>query len=157
MDLKQLYQDIILEHGKSPKNKGRCKEYNHDAKGYNPLCGDKVHIYLKLNKEKKVENLTFEGDGCAISLASASIMTELVKGKSFDETKDIMSEFLKMIKSNSEIKSNYLDDDQKIKLMSLSGVKQFPMRVKCATLSWHTLVSALEGKKEEVNTELTDS
>ena len=157
MDLKQLYQDIILEHGKSPRNKGRCKEYNHDAQGYNPLCGDKVHIYLKLNKEKKVENLTFEGDGCAISLASASIMTELVKGKSFDETKDIMSEFLKMIKSNSEIKSNYLDDDQKIKLMSLSGVKQFPMRVKCATLSWHTLVSALEGKKEEVNTEITDS
>tara|TARA_B100000427_G_scaffold300577_1_gene283053 strand:+ start:315 stop:788 length:474 start_codon:yes stop_codon:yes gene_type:complete len=157
MDLKQLYQDIILEHGKSPKNKGRCKEYNHDAKGYNPLCGDKVHIYLKLNKEKKVENLTFEGDGCAISLASASIMTEIVKGKSFDEAKDIMSEFLKMVKGNSEIKSNYLDDDQKIKLMSLSGVKQFPMRVKCATLSWHTLVSALEGKKEEVNTEITDS
>ena len=157
MDLKELYQDIILEHGKSPRNLGKCEGYNHDAKGYNPLCGDKVHIYLKLNKEKKVENLTFEGDGCAISLASASIMTELVKGKSFDETKDIMSEFLKMIKSNSEIKSNYLDDDQKIKLMSLSGVKQFPMRVKCATLSWHTLVSALEGKKEEVNTELTDS
>ena len=157
MDLKQLYQDIILEHGKSPRNKGRCKEYNHDAQGYNPLCGDKVHIYLKLNKEKKVENLTFEGDGCAISLASASIMTEIVKGKSFDEAKDIMSEFLKMVKGNSEIKSNYLDDDQKIKLMSLSGVKQFPMRVKCATLSWHTLVSALEGKKEEVNTELTDS
>ena len=149
MDLKQLYQDIILEHGKSPKNKGRCKEYNHDAKGYNPLCGDKVHIYLKLNKEKKVENLTFEGDGCAISLASASIMTEIVKGKSFDEAKDIMSEFLKMVKGNSEIKSNYLDDDQKIKLMSLSGVKQFPMRVKCATLSWHTLVSALEGKKRK--------
>ena len=156
MDLKQLYQDIILEHGKSPKNKGRCKEYNHDAKGYNPLCGDKVHIYLKLNKEKKVENLTFEGDGCAISLASASIMTEIVKGKSFDEAKDIMSEFLKMVKGNSEIKSNYLDDDQKIKLMSLSGVKQFPMRVKCATLSWHTLTSAINNLKEEINTEKMD-
>tara|TARA_B100000686_G_scaffold220914_1_gene228018 strand:+ start:18 stop:488 length:471 start_codon:yes stop_codon:yes gene_type:complete len=156
MDLKQLYQDIILEHGKSPRNLGKCNEYNHDAKGYNPLCGDKVHIYLKLDDEKKVENLTFEGEGCAISLASASIMTELVKGKTFVETKDIMNSFLDMIKNTSEIQSNHLDDDQKTKLMSLSGVKEFPMRVKCATLSWHTLVSAIERKKEEVNTEAID-
>ena len=156
MDLKELYQDIILEHGKSPRNLGKCEGYNHDAKGYNPLCGDKVHIYLKLDNKKKVESLTFEGEGCAISLASASIMTELVKGKSFDEAKDIMSAFLNMIKNTSEIKSNHLDEDQKTKLMSLSGVKQFPMRVKCATLSWHTLVSAIEGKKKEVNTEGTD-
>ena len=156
MDLKQLYQDIILEHGKSPRNLGQCEGYNYDAKGYNPLCGDKVHVYLKLDSEKKVEGLTFEGEGCAISLASASIMTELVKGKSFNETKDIMIAFLNMIKNTSEIQSNYLDEDQKIKLMSLSGIKQFPMRVKCATLSWHTLVSAMEGKKREVNTEVID-
>ena len=156
MDLKQLYQDIILEHGKSPRNLGKCEGYNCDAKGYNPLCGDKVHVYLKLNSGKKVEGLTFEGEGCAISLASASIMTELVKGKSFDETKDIMNAFLNMIKNTSEIRSNHLDDDQKTKLMSLSGVKQFPMRVKCATLSWHTLISAMEEKKEEVNTEEID-
>ena len=153
MDLKQLYQDIILEHGKSPRNLGKCKDYNHDAKGYNPLCGDKVHVYLKLDNKKKVEELSFEGEGCAISLASASIMTELVKGKSFDEAKDIMSSFLNMIKNNSELQSNHLDEDQKIKLMSLSGVKQFPMRVKCATLSWHTLVSAMNEEKKEVNTE----
>ena len=156
MDLKQLYQDIILEHGKNPRNLGKCKGYNHDASGYNPLCGDKVHVYLKLDNKKKVEGLTFEGDGCAISLASASIMTELVQGKSFEEAKEIMNAFLNMIKNTSEIQSNYLDEDQKTKLMSLSGVKQFPMRVKCATLSWHTLVSALEGKKEEVNTETVD-
>jgi len=156
MDLKQLYQDIILEHGKSPRNLGKCEGYSHEAKGYNPLCGDKVHVYLKSDNKKKVENLTFEGDGCAISLASASIMTELVKGKSFDETKEIMNAFLNMIKKTSEIQSNHLDDDQKTKLMSLSGVKQFPMRVKCATLSWHTLVSAMERKKEEVNTEAID-
>jgi len=156
MDLKQLYQDIILEHGKSPRNLGKCEGYNCDAKGYNPLCGDKVHVYLKLNSGKKVEGLTFEGEGCAISLASASIMTELVKGKSFDETKDIMNAFLNMIKNTSEIRSNHLDDDQKTKLMSLSGVKQFPMRVKCATLSWHTFISAMEEKKEEVNTEEID-
>ena len=156
MDLKQLYQEIILEHGKSPRNRGKCKGYNHDAKGYNPLCGDKVHIYLKLNNDKKVENLTFEGDGCAISLASASIMTELVMGKSLNTAKAIMKDFLNMIKNTSEIKTNHLDEDQKTKIMSLSGVKQFPMRVKCATLSWHTFSSAVEGKKEEVNTETID-
>jgi len=156
MDLKQLYQDIILEHGKSPRNLGKCEGYSHEAQGYNPICGDKVHVYLKLDKGKKVDSLTFEGDGCAISLASASIMTELVKGKSFEEAKEIMNAFLDMIKKNSEIQSNHLDEDQKTKLMSLSGVKQFPMRVKCATLSWHTLNSAIEEKKKEVNTEAID-
>ena len=156
MDLKQLYQDIILEHGKSPRNLGKCEGYSHEAKGYNPLCGDKVHVYLKLDNKKKVHTLTFEGDGCAISLASASIMTELVKGKSFEEAKEIMNAFLNMIKNTSEIQSNHLDEDQKTKLMSLSGIKQFPMRVKCATLSWHTLVSAMTGKKKEVNTEAID-
>ena len=78
MDLKQLYQDIILEHGKSPRNFGKCIGHNHEAKGYNPLCGDKVHVYLKLNEGKKLENVSFEGEGCAISLASASIMTDLL-------------------------------------------------------------------------------
>ena len=156
MELKQLYQDIILEHGKSPRNLGKCEGYSHEAEGYNPLCGDKVHVYLKSDNEKKVESLTFEGEGCAISLASASIMTELIKGKSFEETKEIMDAFLNMIKNTSEIRSNHLNEDQKTKLMSLSGVKQFPMRVKCATLSWHTLVSAMEGKKKEVNTEVVD-
>ena len=156
MDLKQLYQDIILEHGKSPRNLGKCEGYSHEAEGYNPLCGDKVHVYLKSDNEKKVESLTFEGEGCAISLASASIMTELIKGKSFEETKEIMDAFLNMIKKTSEIRSNHLDEDQKTKLMSLSGVKQFPMRVKCATLSWHTLVSAIENKKEEINAEKLD-
>ena len=156
MELKQLYQDIILEHGKSPRNLGKCEGYSHEAKGYNPLCGDKVHVYLKLDNKKKVDSLTFEGDGCAISLASASIMTELVKGKSFEEAKEIMNAFLNMIKNTSEIQSNHLDENQKTKIMSLSGVKQFPMRVKCATLSWHTLNSAMEEKKEEVNTEAID-
>ena len=156
MDLKQLYQDIILEHGKSPRNLGKCEGYSHEAKGYNPLCGDKVHVYLKLDSKKKVEGLTFEGEGCAISLASASIMTESVKGKSFEEAKEIMNAFLNMIKNTSEIQSNHLDEEQKTKLMSLSGVKQFPMRVKCATLSWHTLFSAMGGKKKEVNIEAID-
>ncbi len=156
MDLKELYQDIILEHGKSPRNFGKCSGYNHEAKGHNPLCGDQVQVYLKINKNKNVEELTFEGSGCAISIASTSIMTELVKGKSFAVAKKIINEFLNMIKSGLEIKSKDLDEDQKLKIMSLSGVKQYPMRVKCATLSWHTLVSALDGKKVEINTEKVD-
>ena len=156
MDLKQLYQDIILEHGKSPRNFGRCKKHTHEAKGYNPLCGDKVQIFLNLNKEKKVENLTFEGSGCAISMASTSIMTELVKGKSIEKAKKLVVDFLNMIKNGTIIKSDELDEDQKTKMMSLSGVKQYPMRVKCATLAWHTLTSAMEGNKEKVNTEVLD-
>ena len=156
MDLKELYQDIILEHGKSPRNFGKCSGYNHNAKGHNPLCGDQVHVYLKLDKESMVEELTFEGSGCAISIASTSIMTEQVKGKSADAAKKIVDEFLNMIKTGSEIQTKYLDEDQKIKIMSLSGVKQYPMRVKCATLSWHTLVSAMDKKKDDVNTEASD-
>ena len=156
MDLKELYQDIILEHGKSPRNFGKCEGYSHEAKGHNPLCGDQVQVYLKINNDKNVEELTFEGSGCAISIASTSIMTELVKGKSFDKAKSIVDEFLNMIKSGSEIKTKDLNEDQKTKIMSLSGVKQYPMRVKCATLSWHTLVSAMSGKKKEVNTEILD-
>ena len=156
MDLKELYKDIILEHGKSPRNFGKCEKHTHEAKGHNPLCGDQVQIYLKLNNKKKVEDLSFEGSGCAISIASTSIMTELVKGKSKDIAKKIVFDFLNMIKSTSEIKSNNLDEDQKMKIMSLSGVKQYPMRVKCATLAWHTLTSAIDEKKEEVNTETID-
>ena len=156
MDLKELYKDIILEHGKSPRNFGKCEKHTHEAKGHNPLCGDQVQIYLKLNNKKKVENLTFEGSGCAISIASTSIMTELVKGKTIEIAKKIIIHFLDMIKNTSEIKSKDLDEDQKTKIMSLSGVKQYPMRVKCATLAWHTLTSAIEGKKKEVNTEVID-
>ena len=156
MDLKELYQDIILEHGKNPRNFGKCNGYSHEAKGHNPLCGDQVQVYLKLNKDNKVEELTFEGSGCAISIASTSIMTELVKGKSFVVAKNIIDEFLKMVKTGTKIKAKELTEDQKIKIMSLSGVKQYPMRVKCATLSWHTLISAIEGKNKDANTEVNE-
>ena len=156
MDLKELYQDIILDHGKSPRNFGKCKNHSHEAKGHNPLCGDQVHVYLKLNEKKNVDEVTFEGSGCAISMASTSIMTELVKGKSFEIAKKIIDDFLNMIKNGSVMKTKDLNEDQKTKIMSLSGVKQYPMRVKCATLSWHTLVSALDGNKIEVNTEKVD-
>ena len=153
MDLKELYQEIILDHGKNPRNLGKFDNYNKDAKGNNPLCGDNVHIYLRLNENKKVEDITFEGHGCAISMASASIMTDMVRGKEEKEVKEIVTDFLGMIKEKDSLETNILKDDEKTKLMSLSGVKQYPMRVKCATLSWHTLTSALDNSDQIVKTE----
>ena len=147
MELKELYQEIILDHAKNPRNKGKCENYNHDAKAHNPLCGDKVHIYLNLDKEKSIKKLSFEGEGCAISLASASILTEIIKGRDYNVAKKIIEDFLNMIKNEAKITINSLSDEQKTTLMSLSGVKQFPMRVKCATMAWHTFDTALEGKK----------
>ena len=153
MNLKELYQEIILDHGKNPRNLRRTENFNKDAKGHNPLCGDKVHVYLKLNENKKVEDISFEGQGCAISMASASIMTDLVKGKEEHEVKEIVNDFLDMIKEKDHLNNNILHEDDKTKLMCLSGVKQYPMRVKCATLSWHTLTSAINNTQEEINTE----
>ena len=150
MNLKELYQEIILDHGKNPRNLRKTENFNKDAKGHNPLCGDKVHVYLKLDQNKKVEDISFEGQGCAISMASASIMTDLVKGKGEIEVKEIVEDFLEMIKEKEKLDTKLLNDDEKTKLMCLSGVKQYPMRVKCATLSWHTLVSAMENEGKEV-------
>ena len=153
MDIKELYQEIILDHGKNPRNKNKLIGFNKNAKGHNPLCGDKIHIYLKLDKDKKVENISFEGEGCAISMASASIMTQIIKGKEFNVAKKILEQFLNMLKEGSKLSINSLSDDENTTMMSLSGVKRFPMRVKCATLAWHTFLNAAEGKKETVNTE----
>ena len=153
MNLKELYQEIILDHGKNPRNLRKTENFNKDAKGHNPLCGDKVHVYLKLNENKKLEDISFEGQGCAISMASASIMTDLVRGKEEKEVKEIVTDFLEMIKEKNELNNRILHDDEKTKLMCLSGVKNYPMRVKCATLSWHTLTSAINNSQEEINTE----
>ena len=146
MELKELYQEIILDHGKNPRNNGKCEGFTNDAKAHNPLCGDKVHIYLKINKDKQIENLSFEGEGCAISLASASILTETVKGKDLSFIKKISEDFLNMIKNKTKITINSLTTDQITTIASLSGVQEFPMRVKCATMVWHTLLSAIEKK-----------
>ena len=153
MDLKDLYQQLILDHGKNPRNLGKFENFNKDAKGHNPLCGDKVHLYLRLDENKKIVDISFEGEGCAISMASASIMTDLMKGKSENEVKEITSKFLEMIKEKDEVDTNLLKDEEKMKLMSLGGVKNYPMRVKCATLSWHALSSALEDFQKIVKTE----
>ena len=148
MDIKELYKEIILDHGKNPRNFGKCNGYNADLSGHNPLCGDKVHIYAKLDEEKKIKDLSFEGEGCAISLASASILTEVVKGKDYNISNIIIRDFLNMIKAQKKISLNSLKEDQITTMMSISGVKEFPMRVKCATMAWHTLSEALKGKNE---------
>ena len=156
MNLKELYQEIILDHGKNPRNLRKTENFNKDAKGHNPLCGDNVHVYLRINENKKVEDIAFEGSGCAISMASASIMTDLVKGKEEHEVKEIVEDFLEMIKEKDQLNNKILEDNEKTKLMSLSGVKKYPMRVKCATLSWHTLTSAIDNTQEEINSEKID-
>ena len=153
MNLKELYQEIILDHGKNPRNLRKSENFNKDAKGHNPLCGDNVHIFLKLDENKKIEDISFEGSGCAISMASASIMTELLNGKNEDQTKEIVNDFLEMIKNKDRLDNDNLDENEKTKLMSLSGVKQYPMRVKCATLAWHTLTSAVNDSQEDLNIE----
>ncbi len=153
MELKELYQEIILDHGKNPRNLRKSENFNKDAKGHNPLCGDNVHIFLKLDENKKIEDISFEGSGCAISMASASIMTELLNGKNEDQTKEIVNDFLEMIKNKDKLDNDNLDENEKTKLMSLSGVKQYPMRVKCATLAWHTLTSAVDNSQDDLNTE----
>ena len=156
MNLKELYQEIILDHGKNPRNLRKSENFNKDAKWHNPLCGDKVHVFLKLNENKKIEDISFEGSGCAISMASASIMTDLVKDKEEKEARNLIKDFLDMIKEKPELVTKSLSEDEKTKLMSLSGVKQYPMRVKCATLAWHTLTSAIKNSQEEINSESID-
>ena len=143
MELKELYQEIILDHAKNPRNKGKCEGYNHDAKAHNPLCGDKVHIFLNVDNNKNIKGLSFEGEGCAISLASASILTDTLKGKDISITNKITDDFLNMIKNKAKITVNSLTNDQITTINSLSGVQAFPMRIKCATMAWHALLSAI--------------
>ena len=143
MEIKELYKEIILDHGKNPRNFGKCNNFNKDASGHNPLCGDKVRIFAKLNEKKKVEDISFEGEGCAISLASASILTDIVKGKDYNNTKLIIDNFLNLIKNSKKITINSLDEDQITTIMSLSGVKEFPMSKMCDN-GLHTLNDIME-------------
>ncbi len=147
MELKELYQEIILDHAKNPRNKGKCDGYNHDAKAHNPLCGDKVHIFLNVDKNKNIKELSFEGEGCAISLASASILTDTLKGKDISVTNKITDDFLNMVRNKAKITVNSLTSDQITTINSLSGVQEFPMRIKCATMAWHALLSAINQKE----------
>lgn len=146
-ELRDLYQEVILEHSKAPRNYKALESANHKAEGYNPLCGDRFTVYLEMDGDK-IREIGFQGAGCAISKASASMMTQSVKGKTKEEAEKIFHRFHDLVTGHS-----HGDDAELGKLAVFSGVSEFPMRVKCATLAWHTLEAALEGKQEKVSTE----
>jgi nitrogen fixation protein NifU and related proteins len=145
-DLQDLYQEVILDHNKRPRN-FRALKSGRKAEGYNPLCGDRFTIYLQIDNDT-ITDVAFQGSGCAISKASASLMTESVKGKSIDEAKATFDQFQKMITGPVDTPADNLG-----KLTVLAGVRQFPVRVKCASLAWHTLKSAVDARDEVVSTE----
>ena len=151
-ELRELYQEVILDHGRNPRNFARPAGANRDCDGFNPLCGDKVHVYLTV-KDRVVDDVGFEGAGCAISMASASMMTETLKGKTEAEVKTLFDRFHDLVMGAAEISDADLDDPDLERLVVLVGVREFPMRVKCATLAWHTMTAALDGSEEEVQTE----
>jgi nitrogen fixation NifU-like protein len=146
-DLRDLYQEVILEHSKSPRNFGVLATANHKAEGYNPLCGDHFTIYLEVGDDH-IRNVSFQGSGCAISKASASMMTQALKGKKTEEAERIFEEFHGIVTGKQAANTGVLG-----KLTVFSGVSEFPVRVKCATLAWHAMHSALQGKEQPVSTE----
>jgi len=145
-DLQDLYQEVILDHNKRPRN-FRAIEDAYKAEGYNPLCGDRVTVYLRI-ENGRVADVSFQGSGCAISKASASLMTDSIKGKTLEEVEQLFERFHRMITSAPD---GPVDDLGKLSV--LAGVRQFPVRVKCASLPWHTLRSAVESREEVVSTE----
>ena len=147
-ELRDLYQDVILEHSKAPRNFRELPAANHKAEGFNPLCGDRFTIYVTTEGDS-IRDITFQGSGCAISKASASMMTQSLKGKNKAEAAKIFERFHKLVTGQQS--SN--GDAELGKLTVFSGVSEFPVRVKCATLAWHTLQAALEDKQEPVSTE----
>jgi nitrogen fixation NifU-like protein len=147
-DLRDLYQEVILEHSKAPRNYRELAGANQHAEGYNPLCGDHFTVYLNVDGDS-IRDITFQGSGCAISKASASMMTQALKGKSKAEAQKLFERFHKLV-TTGEANG---DRPELGKLAVFSGVSEFPVRVKCATLAWHTLQAALEGKQHKVSTE----
>jgi nitrogen fixation NifU-like protein len=146
-DLRELYQEVILDHGKHPRNFRHPDESNRQAKGENPMCGDRFMVYLTV-KDGVVEDVAFQGRGCAISTASASMMTELVRGKTAAEAETLFQTFHDLCTKDDEDHADHgpVDDETMEKLMVMSGVRQFPVRVKCATLAWHAMNAALHGQ-----------
>lgn len=142
--LKELYQEIILDHGSTPRNFGECEPFNKSADGHNPLCGDKVHLTLLVDDQDIIKDIKFTGVGCAISIASTSLMTQSLKGKSTEYANNLFNDFSNLITGKYD-ELNIIDEEDS--LYSLKGVGAFPMRVKCATLSWHAFKSAIDDKK----------
>ena len=142
--LKELYQEIILDHGSTPRNFGECEPFNKSADGHNPLCGDKVHLTLLVDDQDIIKDIKFTGVGCAISIASTSLMTQSLKGKSTAYANNLFNDFSNLITGKCD-ELNIINEEDS--LYSLKGVGAFPMRVKCATLSWHAFKSAIDDKK----------
>ncbi len=148
-DVRDLYQDMILEHCKKPRNFRSLPQANRKAEGYNPLCGDHFTVFLQLENDA-VKDISFEGSGCAISKASASMMTASLKGKTKSQAQELFARFHRLVTSPATEAHDGADIG---KLIVFSGVSEFPVRVKCATLAWHTMLAALEEKTETVSTE----
>jgi nitrogen fixation NifU-like protein len=146
-DLRELYQQLIIDHSKKPRNFVKLEDANGTAEGHNPLCGDVVTVYLQV-EDDVIRKIGFQGSGCAISKASASMMTDSVKGKNKDEAQVLFERFHALVTGDGTSDPNDLG-----KLAVFSGVREFPIRVKCATLAWHTMRAALEGRGETVSTE----
>jgi nitrogen fixation NifU-like protein len=147
-ELGELYQEVILEHSKAPRNFRRPASANHEAEGYNPLCGDRCTVYIDMDGDK-INEIGFQGSGCAISRASASMMTQMVKGKTKVEAEKLFAQFHSLVTG----KDKDANAEELGKMAVFGGVSKFPARVKCATLAWHTLQSALENKHDPVSTE----
>jgi nitrogen fixation NifU-like protein len=144
-DLRDLYQEVILDHNRRPRNFGPLPAANRRAEGHNPLCGDRVTVYLDVEGDR-IRDVSFEGAGCAISTASASLMTEALKGLSLEEARTLFHGFHELVTKGDE-------GEDLGKLAVFTGVREYPMRVKCATLAWHTLMAALDAKDQPVTTE----
>ena len=152
MDLRDLYQEVILDHSRNPRNFHELDEANHDAEGFNPICGDRVKIFAQ-TEDGLIKGLSFQGAGCAISTASASILTEVLAGKSVEEAQEIAGSFYSMVTGTDDEP----DLDALGKLAAFSGVCEYPNRVKCATLAWHTLRAALENRADTDTVSTEDS
>ena len=148
-ELRELYQQVILDHNKSPRNFKKLENANHTAEGHNPLCGDRIDIYLDV-EDGIVMDVSFLGSGCAISKASASLMSTIIKGKTIEEAKNIFERFHDLVTGNL---NNEEEIEELGKLAVFAGVKDFPVRVKCASLAWHTMISALNKEEKIVSTE----
>jgi nitrogen fixation NifU-like protein len=148
-DQRALYEQVILDHNKKPRNWGTIEDADHKAEGYNALCGDQFTIYMKMDGDV-ISDISFEGAGCAISKSSASVMTTLLKGKTTAEADALFHSFKEMITAPTDAE---LDEKALGKMAVFSGVREYPVRIKCATLSWHTMISALEDNDDPVSTE----
>lgn len=143
MDLQELYQEVIVDHNRRPRNFGRLDDANRRAEGYNPLCGDRLTLFLRVDDDDVVQDAAFEGEGCAISVASASLMTDYLKGRRIDEVQRTFATFQEMVTA----RGGESPPESLGKLAVLGGVRAYPSRVKCATLCWHAMQSALRGEE----------